>query len=75
MIIACRSVFFKQYPKKIKGSLLHSHPLHVHAGRSVMGRESVLKCQCGNQVHGSRHRVCMGEWSDAALPDHEQSFC
>lgn len=41
MSIECRSVFFRKYKEKIKGSLLCSHPLHVHTGQVVMGRESV----------------------------------
>lgn len=73
MITACTSVSFKQCKKKIKASLLQSHPLHIHTGQPVMDRESVFKCQCGNQIHLRRHTVCMGEWSDPAVSDHKQS--
>jgi len=75
MIIACTPVFFKKHGKKLKGSLLRSHPPHVHTGQPVTGRESVLKCQWGNQIRANRHTVGIGEWSDPAPPDHEQSFC
>lgn len=42
MITACRSLFFKEYEKKMKGSILLSHPLHAHTGQPVTGRESIF---------------------------------
>lgn len=65
MITACRSLFFKEYEKKIKGSILLSHPLHAHRGQPVTGREfvfwvSVWESDTHKQMHGVYGRV---EWS------------
>lgn len=66
MTIECRSVFFWKYEEKMKGLLLCSHPLHVHTGEAVMGRESVPVSVLG--LDTCKPMVCMGEWSDLSLP-------